>query len=194
MSDWDRIIAERPEAVILNPESGPGQERSEDWAALVRKCQAVGIKVIGYVALGYLAKPLSVVLDEASKHKLWYNVDGIFWDETPTDAPLSSLRALHGYARGKSKTGLSVFNPGTLPEKLYTYMVALPGSIWVTFEGSVGRYLQEVPQTKLYMSRQAHIVYDNAYGLDVHLLMSALRVGWGFVSQRGLPNPYNVWP
>lgn len=195
-SDWDRVLLERPEVVIINPQSGPGEVKSDEWFNLVTRLKANGIKVLGYVALGYTNKPMANVIDEANKHKQWYGVDGIFWDEAPTGGALSYLRGVHGFARGKDKKGLSVFNPGVMPTlyNLFLYMISLPGSIWATFEGSAFDYYQRQPKTAFYMDRQAHIVYDNNGLADPYAIMSELGVGWGFVTGDTLPNPYDIWP
>ena len=193
---WEQVLIDKPEMVIINPGSGPGGQKQQEIADLVRRLKAFGIKVLGYVPLSWTARPVADVIDEANRYKLWYGVDGIFWDEAPTSSgALSYLRNVHGFARGTKKTGISVFNPGVAPPQvtLYTFMISLPGSIWVTFEGTESDYYQQQPKTMFYMDRQAHIVYAANLGV-ARSIMAANKVGWKFVTPDTLPNPFDTWP
>lgn len=204
MADWDRVIADKPDTVIINPNSGPfdrllseAERRSMlEIFALVARLKQAGIKVLGYVPLNWTNRPVAEVINEANVYKVWYNVDGIFWDEAPTSAStLGYLRNVHGFARGKNKKGISVFNPGVMPAEttLYTFMLSLPGSLWCTFEGTESDYYQQNPKTMFYMSRQVHIVYQ--CNLNVaKTLMRASKVGYGFCTPDTLPNPFDTWP
>lgn len=204
MDDWNRVIADKPDTVIINPNSGPfdrllpeaERRPMPEILSLVGRLKQAGIKVLGYVPLGYTNRPIGEVIDEANRYKLWYKVDGIFWDEAPTSvSALWYLRNVHGFARGANKRGMSVFNPGTMPTEkaLYTFMLSLPGSLWCTFEGTESDYYQQYPVTMFYMSRQVHIVYQCNLGV-AKSLMRAAKVGYGFCTPDTLPNPFDVWP
>lgn len=72
---------DRNPLVVVNPSSGPGTEPFDLFKTAVRKCQAAGIKVIGYVRSIYSQRPLPEVLKDMQLYKSWYNVDGWFIDE-----------------------------------------------------------------------------------------------------------------
>lgn len=80
---WERILA-TPAAnpiVVVNPDSGPGQKSFELFKNAVDKCQAAGIKVLGYIRTEYTKRDLSLVINDLNLYKSWYNVDGFFVDE-----------------------------------------------------------------------------------------------------------------
>lgn len=195
MPDWDAVVAAKPAIVVLNPNSGPGPSQNHYWNQIVSACKKAGIKVIGYVPLNYGDRPRDIVLQEASRYFEWYNLDGIFWDEAPTNPLVYSgkYRGVHGYARKVDKTGISVFNPGANPATISTLMTQLPGSIWVTFEGPEWYYQQQMPRPSLYKSRHAHIIYGVS-SPTTKALLELSGVGYGFVTNDDLPNPYDSWP
>lgn len=195
MPEWERVIRARPEVVVLNPNSGPGSRKETGIINLVNELKSAGIKVIGYVHLSYGERSKDEVISEAAKYFEWYGLDGIFWDEAPTNPLIYSgkYRGVHGFARKQDKSGISVFNPGVKPGALATLMTLMPGSIWITFEGPEWFYQQSRPQPGIYKDRQAHIVY----GLTQESTWQQLNkcgVGWGFATPDDLPNPYDTWP
>lgn len=80
---WERILA-TPAAnpiVVVNPDSGPGEKAFKLFSDAVTKCQAVGIKVLGYIRTEYAKRDQSQVAHDLKRYKSWYNVDGFFVDE-----------------------------------------------------------------------------------------------------------------
>ena len=80
---WERILAS-PAAnpvVVVNPDSGPGREAFKLFSDAVAKCQAVGIKVLGYIRTEYAKRELNLVNHDLEQYNSWYNVDGFFIDE-----------------------------------------------------------------------------------------------------------------
>lgn len=67
--------------VVVNPDSGPGQEAFELFSVAITKCQGVGIKVLGYVRTEYAKRDLGLVVHDLERYSSWYNVDGFFIDE-----------------------------------------------------------------------------------------------------------------
>ena len=193
-AEWAAILESGPDVLICNPSSGPGTAKDEGWAEIIRRAQALGIKTIGYVPLGYGARPIEAAIDEIRTWRRWYpEVQGVFADEAPA-APLTYLRRVHGEARKADKTGLSFFNPGSMPFGLKLAMIALPGSVWCTFEGTAGTYLTLRPIALWFASRQCHIVHDCPTGdwdTLVRVAQAASGVGWGFRTADTLPNPFD---
>ena len=80
---WETILTspEKNPIVVVNPDSGPGSTAFDLFKDAVHKCQAVGIKVVGYVRTEYAERSLDVVFKDLKLYKDWYNVDGFFIDE-----------------------------------------------------------------------------------------------------------------
>ena len=80
---WERLLKtpDKNPIVVVNPNSGPGDKFFELFKNAVDKCQAVGIKVLGYVRTIYAKRSLAEVEQDLQLYKIWYNVDGFFIDE-----------------------------------------------------------------------------------------------------------------
>ena len=68
-------------AVLLNPDSGPGQEQEQTFVDVVRSSQTAGLKVLGYVDSAYGTRSLQEMAQEFSTYSVWYEVDGFFIDD-----------------------------------------------------------------------------------------------------------------
>lgn len=80
---WAKVIkaAMYVSVVLLNPDSGPGTSKEQDFATVVQQSQAAGVQVLGYIASGYGTRAIADLLSEINLYKGWYGVDGIFVDE-----------------------------------------------------------------------------------------------------------------
>ena len=91
---YDRIINARlahpsvPVVVAINPGSGPGRQRDENYVLAVSRLRQAGITVIGYVYTSWGKRMLSEVAADISLYAQWYDLDGILVDEFSTDAGL----------------------------------------------------------------------------------------------------------
>ena len=188
---WERLIADRPSTVVINPDSGPGVYEHDGYGELVEQLSANGTSVLGYVATSYLAKPLDSCVDEAVRYNRWYGVHGIFWDEFPRRNAYRAVRTLHAAAlRPAARVAgvRCVFNAGGMVPK--GWMLASPGAMWVTFEGSAAAYSERVNDRRADMlHRQCHLVYECAdlpprfpHGL-----------GGAYATSDRLPNPWDVY-
>jgi hypothetical protein len=110
--------------MVLNRNNGDDISVDPAWAAAVRKTQASGILVLGYVHTGYAHRDPNEVRAKIDGVYAGYNVDGIFLDEAPTDCSaaasegvttLAYYQALSSYIRSKPGKHLVVLNPGTMP-------------------------------------------------------------------------------
>lgn len=175
--------------VTVNPSSGPGAAPDLLYRSAVSLLQGAGALVLGYVYTSWGRRPLQEVAGEVEKYMEWYGVDGVLFDEFATDPGLEAcLRAMCGHARSTG-AGLVVANPGTdIPARFLgaadCYMIyenaGLPGEDWL------GGW---------------HAGHDKgnwsscSYGvesLDERTLRSmARRVGLMYVTDDGLPNPYD---
>jgi hypothetical protein len=186
--------ASRPRMVVVNPDSGPGAGERRAYGKAVRTLQAAGVRVLGYVPTGYGGRPLAAVLADVRRYLAWYRVDGIFFDETSTDAALLPYyRALSRQARGDAGR-VVVLNPGVPPAAGY-FDVA---DVVVTFEGTSAGYASAMAATPDWLRRMrpdriAHLVYGatRAEALDV---VADSGAGYVYVTSGAMPNPWRSLP
>ena len=186
--------ANRPRMVVVNPDSGPGAEEGRAYGEAVRTLQAAGIRVLGYVPTTYGVRPLADVLADVRRYLAWYRVDGIFFDETSSDAALLPYyRALGRQARG-GLDRVVVLNPGVPPAAGY-FDIA---DIVVTFEGSYAAYAGAMEATpdwlrRMRADRVAHLIYGatRAEALDA---AGEAAAGYVYVTSGAMPNPWRSLP
>jgi hypothetical protein len=186
--------ARRPRMVVLNPDSGPGAGEGRAYAEAVRTLQAAGIHVLGYVPTTYGGRSLADVLADVRRYLAWYEVDGIFFDETSSDAALLPYyRALSRQARGGAGR-VVVFNPGVPPDAGY-FDIA---DVVVTFEGTYAGYAGAIEATpdwlrRIRPDRVAHLVYGatRAEALDA---VADSAAGYVYATSGAMPNPWRSLP
>ena len=67
--------------VMVNPDSGSGAQKLQEFAAVAKQSQAAGIQVLGYIPSGYGTRQMADVVSEINSYRTWYEVDGFFIDE-----------------------------------------------------------------------------------------------------------------
>ena len=184
----------RPRMVVVNPDSGPGAGQGHAYAEAVRTLQAAGVRVLGYVPTTYGGRSLASVLADVRRYLAWYEVDGIFFDETSSDAALLPYyRAVSRPARGDAGR-VVVFNPGVPPAAGY-FDVA---DVVVTFEGTYAGYGDAMEATPDWLRRMrpdrvAHLVYGatRAEALDA---VADSAAGYVYATSGAMPNPWRSLP
>ena len=63
--------------VVISPNVGPGTAQNADWLDRVQRAQAAGQTVYGWIDVSGTKAPIAV-LDEASRYKFFYGVDGFY--------------------------------------------------------------------------------------------------------------------
>lgn len=71
-------------AVMVNPDSGPGAQKLQGFAAVAKQSQAAGMQVLGYIPSGYGTRDIADIISNLSSYRTWYEVDGFFIDEMYT--------------------------------------------------------------------------------------------------------------
>jgi hypothetical protein len=162
-SDWDVWSSLGPRAVgimVLNRNNGDDISDDPGVALRVKATQKSGILVLGYVHTGYARRDPDEVRAKIDGVYRAYHVDGIFFDETPTDCSatgyggattLTYFQALSRYIRGKPGKHLVVLNPGTMPP---TDCWMSAADILVTFEAAT---------LSKYESRYGDASWNHAY-------------------------------
>ena len=84
--DWAKVVmaAMYVTAVMVNPDSGPGAQKLQDFAAITKQSQAAGLQVLGYIPSGYGTRDIADVVSDVTSYRTWYEVDGFFIDEMYT--------------------------------------------------------------------------------------------------------------
>jgi hypothetical protein len=189
------LVDAGPMLIVLNPASGPGTAVDPNYTAVLESLEGTGVEVYGYVDTDYGRRPASAVLADADRYLEWYEPDGIFLDQTPSEPEL--LAYLAGIGDGLRQRGLRVaMNPGQ-PDFEPGLLDA--ADFIVNFEGP----LQQYEQTSFpgwateNRSKMWHLVYDvpDASAMDAVLSRSA-QTGANaiFVTDGVLPNPWDGLP
>lgn len=206
--EWNAWAAPGRQSVgimIVNENNGDDTSYQPAIAAAIRAARASGIFVVGYVYTGYGQRDPAVVRDRVDAVFRNYLVDGIFFDEAPTDClaadpfggtNYSYYQQLGEYVRNRQAGGrLVILNPGTQPANDCWMSIA---NILVTAESSsladyTANY-QDQPWFHEYPpERFWHIVYaapGEAQLRRISALSQARGAGWLYVTDLGGDNPY----
>lgn len=155
---------------IINPHNGPGEVAQEDYANGIRLLKLYDIKVIGYVYTQYGKRDHFLVKEDIYHWSNFYQqigVDGIFFDETASDAKvLPYYEDLTSYARSLDFNFL-ILNPGYTTN--IEYINSKIADVIVTYENSMEAWNNSFPKvinketenTKL--SLLLHTLKDNDF-------------------------------
>ncbi|MEY9848419.1 spherulation-specific family 4 protein [Streptacidiphilus sp. MAP5-3] len=176
---WAALCRAAPRlmAVVLNPASGPGDVPDPAYAEARAGLRET--RVLGYVDTDYGRRPHGEVVAEVERHRAWYDVDGVFLDQTlpgPDGVPYYARLTVAARSLGASFLAL---NPGTRVHWAYHDLADLV----VTFEGSWDTY-QRLPELSRDFdpARDCHLVHAAPPGAPVH----------GYATPGTLPNPWAV--
>lgn len=196
---WDRLGRAHPTAqvAVVNPANGPDGVRHAGYADQVRRSQAQGLTVLGYVHTRYGARDLASVEADVDKYYEWYGVDGVFFDEASHDCSYASSYYEVLYNHVKTKGGRVVLNPGRHVPECY----ASVADTLVTFEGSYKNYANNYYQPRWVSGYAAdrfwHLVHGapNARAMQRAVdLSKRRRAGYVYVTPDVLPNPWDTLP
>jgi Spherulation-specific family 4 len=206
---WQALGSSSVGIMIVNLNNGddasyyPGVDRA------IRKARKKGIFVVGYVYTGYGHRDPAVVRRRVDAVFENYLVDGIFFDEVPTDCVAKNTFAGSNYLyyqdladhvrRNQAGGRIVILNPGTQPNDDCWMSIA---NILVTAESSsladyVHNYQPESWFQRYPPERFWHIVYavsSPAELNDVIALSLKRGAGWVYVTDRDDGNPYDQPP
>ena len=191
--------------MIVNVNNGDDTTNYPAVAEAIRKVRKQGIFVVGYVYTGYGQRDPAIVRNRVDAVFKNYQVDGIFFDEAPTDCLASNLyggtnyryyQLIGEYVRTNQVGGrLVILNPGTQPANDCWMSIA---NIVVTAESSSledyrTNYVDQAWFHKYPPSRFWHIVYgatDKVQFKEIFELSHERGAGWLYVTDLGGSNPY----
>lgn len=119
IESYDRIIGARlghprlPVLVAINPSSGPGAGKDENYVQAIGRLRSAGISVIGYVYTKWSKRSLASVTADIGRYRAWYGIGGVLVDEFSTDSAAAAYYlAVRRYAQSIGMTFVMA-NPGT---------------------------------------------------------------------------------
>ena len=197
--DWEEVIKAKiahpniPMIAIVNPSSGSGLEINPEILKGVRKMQSVGIKVIGYVPTGYSWRSRDDVVAEIENYNKWYGTDGIFFDEVAHWYGREGYYIdLVGYVKSHKSASIAVGNPG-IDEAMSTYTDIF--DILVIYES---QNLPNSSKLDSWYSKGRKKLASLSFGVksidenDLEDISNS--IGWVFITQNNLPNPWSGMP
>lgn len=189
--DWAWLATKRRKVsfAVLNVHNGPGQDGDEYYPTAVAGLR--GIHILGYVPVGFGARPVAEVARDIASWQRLYGVHGIMLDELPSAADtLGRCAEYANVARGLGITFLAA-NPGVFPSLAHLQLFDVTG----VFEGTAKTYAdfehpvwaRNVPASRLW-----HLVYgcETEQIPGVHRTASEHGAGHVFATDRSLPNPW----
>jgi Spherulation-specific family 4 len=210
-TQWNRWRAPGSSSVgimIVNLNNGDDTTYYPGVDQAIRDTRKQGIFVVGYVYTGYGQRDPAVVHRKVDAVFRNYLVDGIFFDEVPTDCAANSVAGsnyryyqdLADHVRRNQVGGrIVILNPGTQPNDDCWMSIA---NILVTAESSslqdyVQNYQPEAWFHRYPPDRFWHIVYavPSTKQLNDVIALSLKRgASWVYVTDRGNGNPYDQPP
>jgi hypothetical protein len=192
---WNTLIQDKeayaavPVVAIINPDSGPGAQADPSYSTAIQQLQAAGITVYGYVYTQYASRNTAAVKADIDAYHSFYGVTNIMLDEVSSQVnTVSYYAALDQYIH--TFGGQSIGNPGNpVPP-------AFIGTLdnFVIYEGvgspTVGQ-LSGLGATKATWSYAAYGVPSLNQALEK---ATAAYVGYVFLTDATLPNPYDILP
>jgi hypothetical protein len=210
LKEWDALIAAHDPArrveivAIANIDSGkPGKTVNADYAAVIKKASAKGVRVVAYVPTGYGKAPLEQVkghIDDYFRH--YPTLAGVFLDEQASDGALvaSYYAPLRQHVLKAKAGALVVTNPGTVCDERYLSdgKQTTVADVVVLHENSeaaapFAKFTPPPWARKYGAERFAALVYacPELKGLE---LAKEKHVGWVYVTDKaGPPAPGNPW-
>jgi hypothetical protein len=198
-ADWTQSTASRPvpRVMILDISgSGAGTAPDPNYQAAVKKAQAAGIHVIGYVDTDYGLRAAPLAEADVRNYKTWYNVTGIFLDEaSSSSADYTYYRVLSNFIHFVNPGSAVMLNPGVFPSEKYMAL----GDTMMVFEGPYASYLHlQMPSwaSNYPASRFVHTVYDTPASkmAKVIALSRTRNAGNIYVTGNTGANPYSSLP
>jgi hypothetical protein len=182
---WDAVPRAGACWTIINVHNGPGGGRDEAYAEATARLHGSGVRMLGYVDLGYGGRANGEVWCDIVGWSQ-YPVGGIFFDQVPADA--AGLAYVAQVVR--AVRGTVVLNPGTRCLPGYAALA----DVVCTFEGPWESYAALPPSGRDWPNA-AHLVYGvpaARLGEASALLLS--RAAHGLVTDLAAPLPYEGVP
>lgn len=190
---WDKLksVEGVKMIVIFNPQSGPGDEKDENWEKLISFFKSMRHIPVGYVHTSYGKKSTTEVKREIDLWLEFYpEIEGFFIDEVSEN--LDYYKFLWNYIKRKGNF-VVILNPGTtLPEKFDDI-----SDVIVYYEGEYIAYYEGEYSNILTNTWSDGAVIIHSFEGEVGKIIGELekrKVNWFWITDDTLPNPYDKIP
>lgn len=196
---WDDLAQARQRVsivAIINPNEGPGSgPPNPDYRRGMDELLSAGVVMVGYVPTEYGERPSEAVRLDVNLYADYFPVQGIFFDEVPTDPTyLNRYRLLYEYARTFFPEGPVIFNYGTLPPQGYLDI----GALNVVFEDEAAQWWLFDPSQAFLDFETSGILVHSASLQDMQAILQEVRTQqWAkyvYFTDDTPPNPWDSLP
>ncbi|MCO5579960.1 hypothetical protein L7F22_033827 [Adiantum nelumboides] len=193
---------------IANVDNGPGTAPQPSYTAVISSLQSASGRVVGYVSTVRANRSLDAVKADVDSWFTFYpTINGIFVDEVTNradDGKQAYYLAIYNYVKSKSSSSLVVNNPGTSTDSTYLFYngsrVADVICIFENTGGNASQWSQEswtaaYPRSNFYALayNTANVNVSNSFDYgDVIDRAYQQNVGWVYVTDDNLPNPWDT--
>jgi hypothetical protein len=134
---WKQVIVAAkkvPIVAIINPNNGPNNAPpNPDYQQGIKDLHQAGVKILGYVPTNYGKRELESVTADIEIYNKYFNVDGIFVDETANQRDkLKYYQQIYQYTKARSARYQVIINPGT--DIMESYLRQPVADVTVNFE------------------------------------------------------------
>lgn len=195
---WNMVINAKtlhpqvPMIVTINPDNGPGSFINQNYTQLIHELKSAGITVLGYIPTDQGRKDSTAVMKNIDEYRAWYAVNGILFDEMPTTTGKEAYyKSLNDFAKSQGLS-ITVGNPGAAIPESY---VGILDNV-VIYEDAGLPDLQTLQGWHLkYNKKDFSITPYNVASLNQAYVTNATKyVGYIYITDRSLPNPWNSLP
>ena len=121
---WSKVVeaaAKVPIVAIINPNNGPdGKPPNKDYQKGLEDLRKSDATILGYVYTQYGDRPKAEVIQDIILYARHYNLDGIFLDETASNArQVEYYQDIYNYIKQNTYLKQVIVNPGTSADERY---------------------------------------------------------------------------
>ena len=199
---WDDVATATDQisiTAIVNPINGPGScPPNTDYQRGISDLLDAGITLLGYVDTDYVSRPISNVTGDVDLYDQCFSIDGIFFDQVASGADWCDYYdELCRYVKSKLNLDLAFLNPGVCPAACYFCQTCCDAA--VIFEGRSDDWPPyQCPYVPTYRPERFAVIVHSVPDTDTmksHIDLAVARnIGYVYITDDTLPNPYDTLP
>lgn len=183
---------------VMNPASGPGEQRDPAYAATIAASRAAGIAVFGYVDTAYAAREIAAVQAAIARYAAWYGVTDIFFDQASIDAAtLPYYVALAATVHASGDGARAILNPGAATDEAFVAVADILLTFEDTYTEYVAHYRPAAWEARYPPERFWHLIHTTPTIPQMRhaaALSAARGAGYRYITPATLPNPWGALP
>ena len=185
--------------VIVNPASGPGEQRDPQYAAMLARAARANLELIGYVSTRYGKRPVEEIRADIRRWQTFYpQITGIFLDEQNSSVDfVKHYRQLYLFIHSQPGLTTVVTNPGVACDRKFFETRTSDTCCIHEQAGSLAKFqppdwLRDFPPQRF--NALFYNVRDEAEMRRCLAAAKAAGIGSIFVTDDQLPNPWDRMP